>query len=77
MPNPTDKTSVITLELKQAQDLKLELLNASGQVVWKESKPGAFGTVRIPLDLSSLDKGVYLLRMHRAGDIITQRVVKR
>lgn len=77
VPNPTEKTSVITLDLKQAQDLNLELLNAAGQVVWKEAKPGANGTVRIPLDLSTLDKGVYLLRIHRAGDTITQRVVKR
>ncbi|MBS1569959.1 MAG: T9SS type A sorting domain-containing protein [Bacteroidetes bacterium] len=77
VPNPTDKASVITLELKQAQDLNLELLNAAGQVVWKESKAAAFGTVRIPLDLSTLDKGVYLLRIHRKGDTITQRVVKR
>lgn len=77
VPNPTDKNTVITVQLKQAQDLNLELLNAAGQVVWKETKPGANGTVRIPLDLSSLDKGVYLLRMHRADGIITQRVVKR
>ena len=59
------------------QDLNLELLNAAGQVVWKESRPGSNGNVRIPLDLSNLDKGVYLLRMHAADKVTTQRVVKR
>jgi hypothetical protein len=77
VPNPTEKTSIITLDLKQAQDLQLELLNAAGQVVWKQAKQGAMGTVRIPLDMTSYDKGVYLLRIHRADDTITQRVVKR
>lgn len=77
VPNPTDKTSVIAIDLKKAQDLNLELLNAAGQVVWKESRPGSNGNVRIPLDLSNLDKGVYLLRMHAADKVTTQRVVKR
>lgn len=77
VPNPTNKATVITMEVRKAQDLNLDLLNAAGQTVWKESRPNASGTVRIPLDLASLDKGVYLLRVHAADKVITQRVVKR
>lgn len=77
VPNPTNKATVITMELKKAQDLNFELLNAAGQVVWKEQRPNANGTVRLPLDLTSLDKGVYLLRVHAADNVVTQRVVKR
>ena len=77
VPNPTDKSSVITMDILNAQDLHFELLNAAGQVVWKESKMNASGTVRMPLDMSSFDKGVYLLRVHGIDKVITQRVVKR
>lgn len=77
VPNPTDKTTVITMELKKPQSLQLELLNAAGQSVWKESMPNASGNIRIPLDLTSFDKGVYLLRVHGADKVITHRVVKR
>lgn len=77
VPNPTDKSTVITMDIQKAQDLHFELLNAAGQVVWKESKMNASGTVRMPLDMSSFDQGVYLLRVHGSDKVITQRVVKR
>lgn len=77
VPNPTSKATVVTMELRKAQDLHLELLNAAGQTVWKDQRPGAMGTVRIPLDLDSFDKGVYLLRIHLAEKVLTERVVKR
>lgn len=77
VPNPTDKATVITLELHNAQDLELELLNAAGQTVWKDSRPNAAGTLRIPLDLTPYDKGVYLLRVNSPTKVITHRVVKR
>lgn len=77
VPNPTNKATVITMDLQKPQSLQLELLNAAGQSVWKESMPNASGNVRIPLDLTDLDKGVYLLRVHSADKVITHRVVKR
>jgi hypothetical protein len=77
VPNPTNKATLITLDLKTAQDLRLELLNAAGQVVWKEDRPNASGNVRVPLDMATLDKGVYLLRIHAANQVMTERVVKR
>lgn len=77
VPNPTDKATLVTLELRKPQDLKLDLLNAAGQSVWKDARPNASGTLRIPLDMSSLDKGVYLLRVQSAERTVTHRVVKR
>lgn len=77
VPNPVDKTTMIALDLHKAQDLQLELLNSAGQVVWKENRPTASGTVRIPLDMTTLSKGAYLLRVHGADRMITRRIVKR
>ena len=77
VPNPTNKTTMITMDLQKTQSLQLELLNAAGQSVWKESMPNASGSIRIPLDLTDLDKGVYLLRIHGVDKVITHRVVKR
>lgn len=77
VPNPTNKATVITMDLQKPQSLQLELLNAAGQSVWNESMPNASGSIRIPLDLTIFDKGVYLLRIHGADKVITHRVVKR
>ena len=77
VPNPTNKATVITMDLQKTQSLQLDLLNAAGQSVWKESVPNASGTVRIPLDLTDFDKGVHRLRVQGADKVVTQRVVKR
>lgn len=77
VPNPTDKVANVTMELASAQDLRFELINAAGQVVWTEDRPGANGSVHLRLDMTSYDKGVYMLRIHMAEKIVTQRVVKR
>lgn len=76
MPNPTNGNTVIALDLAQAQDLKLELLNAAGQAVWKLDQPHAVGRLRIPLDMATLDKGFYLLRIHRNKFVRNYSVVK-
>ena len=77
MPNPTDRSTVISLTLATAQHLNIDLLNAAGQSVWKEELDHAAGAVRIPLDLSSYDQGMYLLRIRSAGKSLTHRVIKR
>ncbi|HMN05408.1 MAG TPA: T9SS type A sorting domain-containing protein [Flavobacteriales bacterium] len=77
MPNPTDKATMISLDLHKAQDLKIDLVNAAGQVIWKQELPGANGHLRIPLDLSTYDKGVYMLRVSSGDRTTTRRVVKR
>lgn len=77
VPNPVDKTAILTLNLSQPQDLRLELVNAAGQPVWQEDRPNSYGSLRIPLDLSTLSKGTYLLRVHAGDKVLTRRVVKR
>ncbi|MBP8824769.1 MAG: T9SS type A sorting domain-containing protein [Flavobacteriales bacterium] len=77
MPNPAEKATMISFELAQPHDLQLELLNSAGQVVWHEKRPKAVGSVKVPLDLSSFEKGVYLLRVHGLEQLLTQRVVSR
>lgn len=76
IPNPVLRSCTILLELDAPQDLELELLNAIGQVVWKQSFSQASGTVRQPLDMQAYEKGVYLLRVHGLDQELSQRVVK-
>lgn len=77
MPNPTDKMTMITLNVNKAQDLRLELVNAAGQTMWQLDRPGANGSLRIPLDLSTYSEGAYVLRVYSGDQVFTRRVVKR
>jgi len=77
VPNPTDKLAMISMNFKQAQDVDLELNNAAGQRVWTLHLSQVSGPIHQPLDLTAYDKGVYLLHVRTADQVMTERVVKR
>jgi hypothetical protein len=76
VPNPTDKLTMITLKFKGAQDVDLELTNSAGQRVWRLQLSQVSGGLHQPLDLTPYDKGVYLLHVRTAGQVMTERIVK-
>ena len=70
-PNPTIYTLTIT---QQSQSFSAELVNALGVAVGpRQSSTGN----AIQLDLSSYPSGVYFLKIHHAGGITSQRIVKQ
>ncbi|MEO8733959.1 MAG: T9SS type A sorting domain-containing protein [Flavobacteriales bacterium] len=77
LPNPTDKLATIFMKFKQPQDVDLELTNSAGQRVWQLQLSRVSGIIRQPLDLTPYDKGVYLLHVRTAGQVMTERIVKR
>ncbi|WP_201987630.1 pectinesterase family protein [Hymenobacter rubidus] len=70
-PNPAAGNATMELTGFQ-QPATLTVLNALGQVVHQQ----AVGLATTPLDLSSLAKGVYLLRVSNADATLTQRLVR-
>ncbi|WP_201983294.1 T9SS type A sorting domain-containing protein [Hymenobacter rubidus] len=74
-PNPTPDGK-LTLELGNVhQSVQLTVLNAVGQVVYRQLLPAASTTPQ-PLDLSQLPTGVYLLRAASADGTATRRFVR-
>ncbi|MFN0015399.1 MAG: T9SS type A sorting domain-containing protein [Saprospiraceae bacterium] len=74
LPNLTSGTTILTVDLKTAADVKLEVVNAAGQVL----ETRVFGyTERISntLDLSRFADGTYLIRLFAGGAVAQRRVV--
>ncbi len=62
-PNPTTDNIMIVLDKSNAQPVKLELLNAQGQVVKVENKPSA-QTPQYEWSLRDLPIGIYMLNIY-------------
>lgn len=61
-PNPTSDKTTVTIQLDQPQQIRLELLNNLGQVVWS-AVPGSVTAASIEVDMTVLASGVYQLQI--------------
>lgn len=74
-PNPTASTATLSLELPQAQTVRVTLFNLLGRVVGRVHEgtlqPGIHS---LPVGTSLLPAGVYMLRIDVEGEMLTTRL---
>ena len=74
-PNPFNPSTVITFDVKNVQDVKVQVFDLSGRLVKtlvnNKTSPGRHQVV---FDASSLSSGVYLLRMQAGYFIDTKKI---
>jgi hypothetical protein len=75
-PNPA--TNILNVSLFSANNdpVNLELLTLSGQLVTELKHKGAPGNMNIPVDISSLSAGTYLLRIKNNSNNLVEKFVK-
>ncbi|SHI35051.1 delta-60 repeat domain-containing protein/Por secretion system C-terminal sorting domain-containing protein [Hymenobacter daecheongensis DSM 21074] len=71
-PNPAHEVLRIKLDAT-ARPLSVELLNATGQLVYTQTTPQP----QLSLSVGALPTGIYLLRVNYAGGSVVRRVVVR
>jgi hypothetical protein len=75
-PNPTDGPFMVSFTLPDAMAAQIELVDVAGRRV-AEREVGLMGAGSHVVELSggrSLAAGVYLVRLHRGGKVLTSRV---
>jgi hypothetical protein len=70
-PNPT--TGLVTIELPTINDAAIQVFNAMGQLVLKSQNSASN---RVSIDLSSVNNGVYLVRIEQDGQVWRKKIVK-
>ena len=74
-PNPFNPSTVITFDVKDVQDVKLQVFDISGRLVKtlvnNKTSPGRHQVV---FDASNLSSGIYLLRMQAGYFIDTKKI---
>jgi Secretion system C-terminal sorting domain len=77
-PNPFQRHLSLDLESSQADRFELEVYNALGQLILRQTLAAEAGQNRYPLDFGEQSKGIllYLYLKHESGENRQHRVVK-
>jgi hypothetical protein len=73
-PNPAEGLVNLNFYLNDNQTVKIEVLSLNGVSVYHESLPGLKGNIDRQLNLNSLPKGVYLLRLISEKAIVNKKI---
>jgi hypothetical protein len=74
-PNPASHSITIDLELDEASDIQLELLDVSGRVFHSVELKNRSLVNNFEMDVSSIPEGVYFLRISTASGRIVKKVM--
>ena len=66
-PNPASGS----INIENAADADVSILNETGQIMYVEKKIGKFQTINIP----ELKSGVYFVKLSKNNSILTERIV--
>ena len=75
IPNPTSGSSNLNIELSQAADVQVHLLNVVGQKLFFEESQNT-SSLTIPLNLSNLPEGVYFVHIQIEDKIFIEKLVR-
>jgi hypothetical protein len=74
-PNPTHTNLTVEFTADQSQDVNMTMRDASGRVVYAESKSVAAGANANTIDVSAFAKGIYMLQVQSNNTTETLRVI--
>lgn len=75
-PNPTESLIHMDYELMENTDVKISIINVSGQVVYEEIKSQSKGVQKLSLDISTYKDGYYFLILEINGGTIIEKFIK-
>jgi hypothetical protein len=74
-PNPVKDQASIMINLKKNSAVSIQVIDPSGRVAFEEVYD-VTGQVILPVDLSKLSNGIYLMKIESGGEIEVQRLMK-
>jgi hypothetical protein len=77
-PNPTNASSTIAFEMKEAGDVRIELLDLTGKVIQVvQDEYEQEGPFKTEVKLSELTSGMYQVRITTPSSVVTKTVTKK
>lgn len=74
-PNPSAGVFTLTAANANFSTLQVDVMNVEGQVVYSTTEENINSSFSKQIDISSLAKGVYNLRLNTGSQVITKRIV--
>ena len=75
IPNPTTGVSTLNVELSQAADVKVQLINVVGQMLFFEESQNS-SSISYSLNLSDLPEGIYFVRIQVDDQLFIEKLVR-
>jgi hypothetical protein len=73
-PNPAHQKFIVSFNSAAENDLKMELINISGQVVYRHELKSVF-SIQEEIDASGFAKGVYYLKVNTSKETVVRKVI--
>jgi hypothetical protein len=74
-PNPAKSLANINIELKSEENISLQILDISGKVIRTANYGRLNGSYVLPIDLSGINSGMYIVNMWIGNQTITEKLV--
>ena len=75
-PNPTTANFILELNLLKANDVKINITNVAGQLVYSNELNQFVGTYKKQISLSEFAKGIYYLQVITNDEVINKKIIK-
>ena len=76
-PNPSEGKINLSFNMNDIQQVKVDVVSLTGQVVYSENSDNFKGHFERQLDLTGLSKGVYMLRLTSDKGITNKKIIIR
>ncbi len=74
-PNPANSITEISISLKEATALKIELLDLTGRVVSSKNYGQQSGDIILPIQTNLLENGNYIIRLYQGTTLQTSKLI--
>lgn len=74
-PNPFSKNILVEIQVSERKDLKLEILDSNGKIVFLK-KINIEEKIVYPIDLQELCSGIYYLNLKSAEGVVGKKIIK-
>jgi hypothetical protein len=76
-PNPTTGNATLSLELREAVSVQLQLTTPAGQTIWQQQARLDSGVQTVVIQTEDLPSGLYFVTLHTADRVQVRKLVKR
>ncbi|MCC5945055.1 MAG: choice-of-anchor J domain-containing protein [Bernardetiaceae bacterium] len=73
-PNPNDGTFQVRIQNLKGEAKSMQLVNTSGQLVWKKQLTNQTGTLAETLSLPQLASGLYILQVETENEVLNHKI---
>ncbi len=73
-PNPAKDLSLINFNILEESDVKIEVIDISGKIIYSNFYPSISGQQAIEIDVKDLNKGLYFVNLYANGEITSKKL---